>query len=536
MCFVPDDAAGGNGGRKDPLGWTDAKEWARRMGEEGRRRQADITARRLATRKANAKPRRKVTVPERVPLAAFYVPDRLDLDSHPEPLRWYTAYFLNLVRWRTITWRANEDGYAQLLYAYLEKVVPRPALKEVRSLLINREVVECDELAVPGRKAYGYRLTADYQATHKVVCTDDRLNRTIWRVGHENDQALLPVQRWLKTKLADLVFDLGAAARIIDTLTPDRASGLSADEYRLQRLEYAQRVAGGDHWFCADEYGRVHTPVTALERELRPCLSARMGGQPRPIVWLDVRNSQPLLFAVLARQWDRSSPQGRRRIINRGFTRNNPYHAVNQSLTHTQHEDRKTDGEETEERRRRKENNRHRIRNVNHVPTPCEVNDLRNPRSGADAALSSMLAVCEGGRFYESLMTDAERARGDEYRDQFKVRFYAVLFGRNESRDPRFPNELRRRFRERYPKEAAVLQELKRRNYRHSSHLLQNFEATLVIHRICGRVMRERPGTPLYTIHDSLGTTPECLDYVRGVILGEYGRIGIRPSLKETRP
>jgi hypothetical protein len=52
------------------------------------------------------------------------------------------------------------------------------------------------------------------------------------------------------------------------------------------------------------------------------------------------------------------------------------------------------------------------------------------------------------------------------------------------------------------------------------------------IHRVCGRVLEERPGVPLFTIHDSLLTTPEHVGYVRGVIREEFAELGVRVTLK----
>src|SRR5262249_26218039 len=82
--------------------------------------------------------------------------------------------------------------------------------------------------------------------------------------------------------------------------------------------------------------------------------------------------------------------------------------------------------------------------------------------------------TCERGRFYESLMPDEGKAELPEYRRRIKVRFYRVLFGRNRPTNPRWPNEVWERFGERHPTLARVLKRLKRKNYRHSSHLLQN--------------------------------------------------------------
>src|SRR5262249_43183403 len=120
-----------------------------------------------------------------------------------------------------------------------------------------------------------------------------------------------------------------------------------------------------------------------------------------------------------------------------------------------------------------------RISNVNRPVNPCAGRDLRFSRAvntfqvenSPPADLVAYLEVCERGAFYESLMTDEERAKGKKHRARLKVRFYGVLFGRNKGRGHP-PSETRRRFRQRYPTVAGVLKDLKRKNYKHSSHVL----------------------------------------------------------------
>jgi hypothetical protein len=49
---------------------------------------------------------------------------------------------------------------------------------------------------------------------------------------------------------------------------------------------------------------------------------------------------------------------------------------------------------------------------------------------------------------------------------------------------------------------------------------------------VCRRVMRERPDLPVFTIHDCIYTVPGGAEYVRGVIVDEFGRLGVRPRLE----
>jgi hypothetical protein len=129
-------------------------------------------------------------------------------------------------------------------------------------------------------------------------------------------------------------------------------------------------------------------------------------------------------------------------------------------------------------------------------------------------------------------MTPGELAKGSAYRRRFKRRVFRVIFGRNREKG-RYPNVVRARLRARFPTVAGVLRKLKARNYRHSSHLLQNFEATLFIYQICGRIMRERPDAVVFTVHDSILTTPDNAPYVAHIIEHEFAKLGVTPTLRQ---
>ena len=132
------------------------------------------------------------------------------------------------------------------------------------------------------------------------------------------------------------------------------------------------------------------------------------------------------------------------------------------------------------------------------------------------------IRVCEGGELYESLMCpgdDRDRVKRQLFRD--------VLFGRDKKR-----SALRDRFQRRFPSVAEMLICLKRRDYQRPAWLMQREESTMFIGRICRRLMEDRPTMPLATIHDSVLSTDEHIDFVRQVALEEFGRLGVRPAFK----
>jgi Protein of unknown function (DUF3987) len=136
-----------------------------------------------------------------------------------------------------------------------------------------------------------------------------------------------------------LVFDSGRARDVLDGRQPRRMTAKEREEHRRQRYEYFEHFAAGEGWFAADAYGRFHSPLTALEAELRCCLRVaardRATGEGRllPLVGIDLKNSQPLFLGLIARRYFGGSAGARSRLINRTFGAGNPYHAASHSLS-----------------------------------------------------------------------------------------------------------------------------------------------------------------------------------------------------------
>jgi hypothetical protein len=209
------------------------------------------------------------------------------------------------------------------LYSLLEKVMPRAVLKAVKATLLARGVLECDRVASPG-KAFGYRLTAGYQDTRKLTCADDKLSRKIAVAYQAEERALQPVHRALLESLRRVKIDEARAEAIIGTLKPrpkKRKVPETVAQYRQRLREHAKAVAAGDHYLKCDRFGRVHTLLTSLKKDLLPCLYVEgEGGARVPLVALDLANSQPLFTALVAFRYYGGGKDARRRLLNTTFT------------------------------------------------------------------------------------------------------------------------------------------------------------------------------------------------------------------------
>ena len=62
---------------------------------------------------------------------------------------------------------------------------------------------------------------------------------------------------------------------------------------------------------------------------------------------------------------------------------------------------------------------------------------------------------------------------------------------------------------------------------------LQRLESDMILRTICKRIISEKPDIPIFTIHDSIMTTDENVNYVKQVMIEEFAnRFGIVPSFK----
>lgn len=115
-------------------------------------------------------------------------------------------------------------------------------------------------------------------------------------------------------------FDLRRALQIVGTLEPDDGCRLTTAQYRAIVREQCIRMAERDRYITADAYGRVHTPITSLPKALRQCLS--IAG--RPLVGIDIANSQPLFAGVVARADCTAGDRQRRAIATRRYDGRRP--------------------------------------------------------------------------------------------------------------------------------------------------------------------------------------------------------------------
>lgn len=436
----------------------------------------------------------------------FFLPAELELDAHlPDELRRYAdcaRYLIGRIVAGRVFWEADGNGYVPLKVAYLRTVTPDRVEKALRERLVAAGIVECDGRWVRGEKSMGYRLAGGFDGpTRWVACSDPKVAARIRRINDREraGRARLDVHRHLRKWIRRLNVDLAAADEVVMS---EAALAVHAELH----LSNVRMIASGRSLFTSCSFGRVHTNVTRLAKELRPCL--RMGG--RRLGAIDVVNSQPLLLALVVAQ-------------NRG------------------REDCTTSGPYTPQAGAAR--GRSVITMSNSAGDVAEVIGQPGVRSRSFFAAADeerYLRLCEDGCLYEHMVTVLRGAGLLVGREDIKHEFFRLYYG------PTTPLHLLKSevsrafavaFAAEFPSVLRVIRAVKRRasNYRILSHRMQRAESRLIIETVCHRLMQEHPHVPLVTIHDSILTTSEYLALVRSAMRDAYSGLGLRPRFKVER-
>jgi len=140
--------------------------------------------------------------------------------------------------------------------------------------------------------------------------------------------------------------------------------------------------------------------------------------------------------------------------------------------------------------------------------------------------------LASSGKFYEGLSKKLyENGVMDQLdRNTAKTCTYEVFFSRNNVLNI-YP--AKRFFSQQYPTVYDIFKDIKRKKHNALACVLQNLEADLILWKICKRITDERPHIPLFTIHDSIASTVDHLDYIYSVMEEELANsIGYKPHLK----
>ncbi len=138
------------------------------------------------------------------------------------------------------------------------------------------------------------------------------------------------------------------------------------------------------------------------------------------------------------------------------------------------------------------------------------------------------------GQFYEHYQSIIETlgVQCPADRDSLKESVYSAIYSKNDGNSEAVEQK-RRVFKAAFPAIFELMSLLKSNGHATLSVLLQSIEAQIVLNRIGGRISRERPDQPLFSIHDSLCVPVGHEAYLQRVMVEELERaVGLKPSVK----
>ena len=137
------------------------------------------------------------------------------------------------------------------------------------------------------------------------------------------------------------------------------------------------------------------------------------------------------------------------------------------------------------------------------------------------------VTICEQGKLYRTLKEEMEEQEMPLLH-RVKNELFKVLFGSNHLK-----SRMKDVFKELFPSVAEVIRVHKTKDYRFLPRLLQNIEANFIINTVCRRIMLEMPEVPVFTIHDSILTTRPFVEPIRQIMIDEFARLGLTPTLHQ---
>ena len=396
-------------------------------------------------------------------------------------------------------------------------------------------MIHVRKFCVKGEMSYGYRLLYPhnqgfslYQPTTKRLI--DKLLR--WR-KQESDTLRHPVHRELRRYVKAITIDEQAALTSVHG-TPFQRSA---------QVAMIPRIKEGDFFVISDEYGRFHSNLTNLKKTLRPFLRYR----DSHLCNLDIANSQPMIFCLLL--VNLLSNEGKLdNLIDYQFSESlNPYDieiddflclswdsfsspvSQDSSLPQLPQETGGNEGEwegggEALPILRRFDNEISSI--VRHDNTLRPMNFSYEMTENWADDVKEFVELCEQGVLYDDLMRRLNIP--PRRRDSFKRLFYTqVFFGRIKT-----TGRVRELFARDFPTVYKAINDLKRKDHRQLAYLLQAHESKIMIDIICRKILDELPGTVIATIHDSIMTTPDKADEVKAIMVREFQRFGLNPTIR----
>jgi hypothetical protein len=304
-------------------------------------------------------------------------------------------------------------------------------------------------------------------------------------------------------RLRELTID-GNAARaeipaIVQSRIPEwkqarKAGKIKKSLVKLQK-EFAQQLEAqvgaierGEWYLKPDKYGREHTNLTNLTSELRRFVDFHGDS----IENVDTVNSQPVFLGSSLKNRIEEEQRSSGTVV--------PYSSAFCA-----------DNKEEEKEEERG------AAIVPYSSANCAQDDP------VISEVNKYLEWCEEG-IYDKLETITGLPREKVKKEMFA----GVLFNRERG----WQNRTAKAFEAEFPNIKQELVEMKAHGYQKVAHAMQRTEAEFMFGKVVPRLLQENPQMPVFTLHDSVLTTPHYSQYVKAVMEDEFRKLGINAQVR----
>ena len=461
------------------------------------------------------------------------------LQQHADHANWLQN---RLIRYKAMG-KAHPDDptYIPLMRKYMEEELGRRVVSALLPWLRTNGYLERTSSYHIGWQAYGYRLGALLSGlpTQELLLENPALVKRLRKVQHNTEKSWGPERRHLKMWANQVEINSAEADAIIQTLPP---------ESQESARECVAAIASHETFSTFCQWGRAHTAVTRLKRELRYCLTF----DGRRLVGLDVANSQPLILGATMldeiakgypwRRPRKAKPQGpKARALKRkafGLIEESLKGIAALAVASLQLAPPAAPSPMAPAiRSPAASENRH-----NMLQNQGVSENQMLPEVPPD--LATFITLCQYGKLYEFLI---DRAGWEGTRDAWKSGvWFWFLYG--SAKGPKWrphPNDrqehspaeiaglrdLIEAFKREFPNVDRWVRRKKRGDKAGLACAMQRLESKIIIGGVVGKLARDRSYVPFLTIHDSLLVLPEHVELTTWLIRDEFEQLGVTPTI-----
>lgn len=411
-------------------------------------------------------------------------------------------YIIGLIFYRRLFDRTLTD-YVPLYSVLLKSILGRyqtviKDLFENGILKIDNSYYLADKETGEKGKCKGYKLTYRYSKL-KVTANYITDNDIIEKIEKHKD-INIPKEKHYKfiyDNLLKIEIDYKPAIEFINAeYTKDYAKAKTKKEKEKAINKFNSAFMSIDYiyrkkWFFKvdDVAGRIHNNITNLSRDLRKFL--RYNGQK--LKNIDIANSQPFLFNILIQEIAKM-------LFGYDF-KNGLYISLYKEGS-----------------------NKHKSPYVTpNKELNCKNNDLNE--------LNLYYSLTSQGILYDYLMEKWQINTEKIDRNEFKKIFFGQVFFINPHINHLY--EYRNLFDLELNIISRIIDYCKNGSKKTLPIKLQKAEADIIINKIIKRITRDKPELFALTIHDSILTTEENVEYVKKIMFDEFeNNFNLKPSIK----